>query len=67
MLDIVKIKGFRPNTALKPLLKEIESKMKEEKNIVLLVPEQYTLQGEKDIIFNLNLEGLFNIEVLSPS
>ncbi len=67
MTNTVKIKGFRPNRALKPLLKEIENRIKEEKNVVLLVPEQYTLQGEKDIILNLNLEGLFNIEVLSPT
>ena len=36
----------------------------EEKNI-LIVPEQYTLQGEIDLISKMKLEGLLNVQVLS--
>lgn len=35
-----------------------------EKNI-LIVPEQYTLQGEIDLITKMNLEGIINVQVLS--
>lgn len=35
--------------------------------LVFLVPEQYTLQAERDLIFNLRLPGLLRAEVLSPS
>ena len=33
---------------------------------ILLVPEQYTLQAEKDLITDLKLKGLMDIDVLSP-
>lgn len=36
----------------------------EEKNI-LIVPEQFTLQGEIDLITKMNLDGLINVQVLS--
>ena len=34
---------------------------------VVYVPEQYTLQAEKDLISGLKLEGLIDIDVISPS
>lgn len=34
---------------------------------LLLVPEQYTLQAEVDLIRRLDMPGFFNIQVLSPS
>lgn len=36
------------------------------KECILLVPEQYTLQAEKDLITDLKLKGLIDIDVLSP-
>lgn len=53
-----------------PLLKTVQllsQRHQEGKNCILLVPEQYTLQGEQDILRLLNLPGFFNIHVLSPS
>ncbi len=35
--------------------------------LLLLVPGQYTLQAELDLVDQLNLPGFFNIDVLSPS
>ncbi len=35
--------------------------------LFLMVPEQYTLQAERDLIYELNLPGVINIEVLSFS
>ncbi len=35
------------------------------KSLILMVPEQFTLQAERDLVEKLNLPGLMNIEVLS--
>ena len=34
-------------------------------NLVLLVPEQYTLQAERDLIYKMNLPGIIDVDVLS--
>ncbi len=34
--------------------------------VILLVPEQYTLQAERELVAGLKLPGLLDIEVLSP-
>lgn len=34
---------------------------------ILIVPEQYTLQAERELIDFLNIPGLLDVEVLSPS
>ena len=33
--------------------------------VVLLVPEQYTLQAERDLLRDLSLPGFFRIDILS--
>ncbi|MFA6697817.1 MAG: helicase-exonuclease AddAB subunit AddB [Eubacteriales bacterium] len=38
-----------------------------EEGLILMVPEQFTLQAERDLIDHLGLAGLLNIEVLSLS
>jgi len=35
--------------------------------LILLVPEQFTLQAEREVINRLNLPGIMRLEVLSPS
>lgn len=49
------------------VLDEIEYRLKEKSNhkLILLVPEQFTLQAEADLIFKKNLEGIMRVEVLS--
>ncbi|WIV10639.1 helicase-exonuclease AddAB subunit AddB [Proteiniborus sp. MB09-C3] len=49
------------------VLDEIEYRLKEKNNnkLILLVPEQFTLQAEADLIFKKNLEGIMRVEVLS--
>lgn len=49
------------------ILDEIEYRLKENNNhkLVLIVPEQFTLQAEADLIFKKNLEGIMRVEVLS--
>lgn len=48
---------------------EKEIKKAREQNIccLLIVPEQYTLQAEKDLLKGLSLKGFFDIEVFSYS
>jgi len=38
-----------------------------EKKLILMVPEQFTLQAERDLIQYLNLPGILDVEVLSFS
>ena len=37
------------------------------KRMLVIVPEQYTLQTERELMDGLNLPGFFDLEVLSPS
>lgn len=48
---------------------EIKERLKEDKNnkLILLVPEQFTLQGEADFISKMDLDGIMRLEVLSFS
>lgn len=49
------------------ILEEIEYRLKENSKhrLILLVPEQFTLQAEADLIFKKELEGIMRVEVLS--
>ncbi|MDR5659332.1 helicase-exonuclease AddAB subunit AddB [Serpentinicella sp. ANB-PHB4] len=49
------------------LYKKVKEKLvKERENkIIVLVPEQYTLQAERDIIERLQVEGIMEVEILS--
>ncbi|MFA5524784.1 MAG: ATP-dependent helicase/deoxyribonuclease subunit B, partial [Tissierellales bacterium] len=49
------------------VLDEIEYRIKEKDDhkLILLVPEQFTLQAEADLIFKKNFEGIMRVEVLS--
>lgn len=50
------------------VVKEIGSALKEKaERLFLLTPDQYTLQAELELIDRLQLPGLLNIEVFSPS
>lgn len=48
------------------VLQGVTESRKNGKTCILLVPEQYTLQAEKDLITDLKLKGLMDIDVLSP-
>lgn len=39
----------------------------EKRSFLLIVPEQYTLKAERDLMASLHLPGLFYLSVLSPS
>ena len=61
-----KIIGGRAGTLLPHILPQIDRFRRDGTRVILLVPEQYTLQAEREIIAGLNLPGLLDVEVLSP-
>lgn len=61
------IHGGRTRRLWPELLKTMAASRREDIRCVLLVPEQYTLQAERDIIAGLRLPGFFDIEVWSLS
>ncbi len=63
----VRILTARPHRLFVPVAKELEEKRLQGEDSILLVPEQLTLQAERDLMDRLQLEGLFLIDVLSPS
>lgn len=62
----VKIIGGRAGRLLPHILPEIGRCRQAGTRVILLVPEQYTLQAEREIIAGLHLPGMLDIEVLSP-
>lgn len=61
------IHGGRIRRLWPHLLKTVEASRSANIRCVLLVPEQYTLQAERDLISGLDLPGFFDIEVFSLS
>ncbi len=63
----VRILTARPHRLFGPVAAELDEKRRLGQDAILLVPEQLTLQAERDLMDRLKLEGLFLIDVLSPS
>ena len=62
----MKIITARPHRLLGEVIDRIGTMVQEGKRCMLLVPSQYTLQAEIEVMTRLNLEGTFMIDVLSP-
>lgn len=62
----VQILGGRAGQVLPHLIQRIGQVHGQGQPAVLLVPEQYTLQAERELIDRLNLPGLIDLDVLSP-
>lgn len=62
----MKIITARPHRLLDVVVNRIGQAAQEGKRCMFLVPSQYTLQAEIEIMTRLNLEGSFLIDVLSP-
>ena len=62
----VQIVGGRAGRLLPWMLPQIAKAREQQLPVILLVPEQYTLQAEREIIAGLKLPGLMDIDVLSP-
>lgn len=62
----MKIITARPHRLLGEVVARIGAAAQEGKRCMLLVPSQYTLQAEIEVMTRLDLEGTFMIDVLSP-
>lgn len=65
-MQTVHILGGRAGQVLPHLLELIRTRYTQRQRIILLVPEQYTLQAERELINGLDLPGLIDLDVLSP-
>lgn len=61
------ILGGRAGTLLYHIIDRIGECYHAGHKALLLVPEQYTLQAERELLDRLKLPGYFNIDILSPS
>ena len=66
MAQRVDIIGGRAGRLLPHILPQIDAARRAGTPVLLLVPEQYTLQAERELIDGLKLPGLLDVEVLSP-
>ena len=62
----VQIIGARAGRLLPHILPQIDQCRRQGERVLLLVPEQYTLQAERELIAGLQLPGLIDVDVLSP-
>ena len=65
-MDIIRIIGGRNGRIWPEVLKAAREGRDAGRSVILYVPEQLTLQAERDLITGLNLNGLLNIDVISP-
>lgn len=66
-METVRILHGRAGQVWAPMLREIASQRARGLKVMLLVPEQYTLQAERDLMEDLRLNGLYELDVVSPS
>ena len=65
-MQTVQILGVRGSRTIGYILPMVETCRQKGQRVLLLVPEQYTLQAERELVQGLNLPGLLDIDVLSP-
>lgn len=65
-MPTVRILGARAGQLLPQLLPMVDRCRRAGEKVVMLVPEQYTLQAERELVTGLKLPGLIDIDVLSP-
>jgi len=66
-MDAVRIAYGRVGTGFPLILREMKTAHAQGMRTMLLVPEQYTLQAERDLMDGLGLPGLLNMDVVSPT
>ena len=62
----IRIIGDRSGRVWPLVLRAAAESRRAGRELILYVPEQYTLQAERDLITGLNLPGLLDIRVVSP-
>ena len=63
----VQVWTARAHRLLAPVIARIGTLHAQGRPCILLVPEQFTLQAERELLDRLHLSGFFTLEVLSPS
>lgn len=63
----VVIRTGRAGQVLPEVIQSIGKQYAAHEPVVLLVPEQYTLQAERELVEQLDLPGFLDLDVLSPS
>ncbi|MDD3411303.1 MAG: PD-(D/E)XK nuclease family protein [Eubacteriales bacterium] len=64
---MIQVLTGRAHRLLAPVIERIGALHRQDKPCILLVPEQFTLQAERELMDRLKLDGFFTIDVLSPS
>ncbi len=65
-MDRVRIIAGRSGRVWPQVLRTVRESMEAGRRLILYVPEQMTLQAERDIITGLGLPGLLEMQVVSP-
>ncbi|MBQ7867540.1 MAG: PD-(D/E)XK nuclease family protein [Clostridia bacterium] len=63
----IRILTARPHRLFPTVVEEIGLYEKQGQRVLLLVPEQFTLAAERELMQRLQLDGMFLTDVLSPS
>lgn len=63
----IRIWTARAHRLFPAMVEAIGKHLPKEENVLLLVPEQFTLAAERELMRRLQLEGMFTLDVLSPS
>ena len=63
----IRIWTARAHRLFPEVIKAMGTHLSGDESAVLLVPEQFTLAAERELMARLHLEGMFTLEVLSPS
>ncbi len=66
-MSMIQILGADGNAQRLWLFGRISESLAAGAPVVLLVPEQYTLQAERDLLSGMGLPGLLNLDVVSPT
>ncbi len=65
-MPTVQILGFRTARTLPQLTDGIAAARRAGRRVLVLVPAQYTLQAERELLEGLRVPGLMDVDVLSP-
>lgn len=63
----IRILTARPHRLFPSVVSALGKHLQNQQMAVLLVPEQFTLAAERELMERLQLQGMFDLEVLSPS
>ena len=66
-MDAICFLTGRAGQVLPEIIRRIGVQHHAHERVLLLVPEQYTLQAERELVEQLNLPGFLDLDVLSPT